>query len=179
MLEFALYLFVNGKEINKFKANNKNVIFPTQFYLGSISNRFGATESRQSSLKEKVYDFSINHNAINKSDILNIYKYLMFKNNIKFKLIKQVFIALLCFTKSLCSSANTSDHVKCISLNNQQRMNQLTLINLHPNEYIEGLRLSICSESTPTPIPTPPHPPPLNLNLSVFNMITGINESKM
>ena len=40
------YLFVNGKEIFKFKADNKNVNFPTQFCLGSISNRFSATESR-------------------------------------------------------------------------------------------------------------------------------------
>ena len=31
------YLFVNRKEIYKFKADNKNVNFPTQFCLGSIS----------------------------------------------------------------------------------------------------------------------------------------------
>ena len=31
------YLFVNGKEICKFKASNKNVNFPSQFYQGSIS----------------------------------------------------------------------------------------------------------------------------------------------
>ena len=40
------YLFVNGKEIIKFKANNKNANFPTRFCLGSISDRFSATESR-------------------------------------------------------------------------------------------------------------------------------------
>ena len=39
-------LFVNGKEVFKFKADNKNVNFPTQFCLGSISNGFSATESR-------------------------------------------------------------------------------------------------------------------------------------
>ena len=32
------YLFVNGKEIFKLKADNKNVNFPTQFCLRSISN---------------------------------------------------------------------------------------------------------------------------------------------
>ena len=53
--------------------------------------------------------------------------------------IKQVFIKFLCFNKSLSSIANTRDHVKCISLNNQQCMTQSTLINLHPNKYIEGL----------------------------------------
>ena len=33
-------LFVNGKEIYKFKASNKNVDFPTNFCLGIISNKF-------------------------------------------------------------------------------------------------------------------------------------------
>ena len=45
------YLYVNGKEIRKFKADNKNVNFPTQFCLGSISNGFSATESREENLK--------------------------------------------------------------------------------------------------------------------------------
>ena len=56
-----------------------------------------------------------------------------------FRVIKQVFIGLLCFWKSLSSIANTPDHVKCISLNNQQCMIQTTLINLHSNEYLEEL----------------------------------------
>ena len=44
------YLFVNGKEIFKFKADNKIVNYPTQFCLGSISNGFSASESREVSL---------------------------------------------------------------------------------------------------------------------------------
>ena len=52
------YLFVNEKEIFKFKADNKNVNFLTQFYLGSISNGFSATDSsREVSLNGNVYDF--------------------------------------------------------------------------------------------------------------------------
>ena len=53
------YLFVDGIEISKFKADNENVNFPTHLCLGSISNGFGATESREVSLKGNVYDFSI------------------------------------------------------------------------------------------------------------------------
>ena len=30
------------------------------------------------------------------------------------------------------------NHTKCISLNNKRRIIQPTLINLHPNEYIQG-----------------------------------------
>ena len=77
------YLFVNGKEILKFKANNRNVNFPTQFCLGNISNGFSITESREVSLNGNVYDFSVDYNSIDKFDILNIHKYLMTKNNIK------------------------------------------------------------------------------------------------
>ena len=75
------YLFVNGKEIFKFKADNKNVNFPTQLCLGRISNGFSATESREVSFNRNVYDFTVDHNSIDKSDILNTHKYLMAKNN--------------------------------------------------------------------------------------------------
>ena len=76
-------MFVNGKQIFKFKADNKNVNFPTQFCFGSISNGFSATESEEISLNENVYDFSVNFNSTDKSDILNIHKYLITKNNKK------------------------------------------------------------------------------------------------
>ena len=68
------YLFVNEKEIIKFKDNNKNVNFPTGFSLGNISDRFSPTESREVSLNGNVYDFSVDYNSIDKSDILNIQK---------------------------------------------------------------------------------------------------------
>ena len=77
------YLFVNGKEIIKYKADNKNVNFPTRFCLGSMSDGFSAAESREVSLNGNLYDFSVDYNSIDKSDILNIHKYLMTKNNIK------------------------------------------------------------------------------------------------
>ena len=72
-----------GKKIFKFNADNKNVTFPTQFCLGSISNGFSNIESRQVPLNQNVYDFSVDYNSIDKSDTLNIHKYLMTKNNRK------------------------------------------------------------------------------------------------
>ena len=74
-------MFVNGKEVFKFKANNKNVDFPTQFCLENTSNRFGATDSREVSLKGNVYNVSVDYNATDTSDIINIHNYLMVKNN--------------------------------------------------------------------------------------------------
>ena len=76
-------MFVNEKEIFQFKTDNKNVNFPSQFCLGSISNGFSATESREESLNGDVHDFSVDYNSIDESDILNIHRYLMTKNNIK------------------------------------------------------------------------------------------------
>ena len=103
---------------------------------------------------------------------------------------KQVFVAFLSFSGSLVSIVNTPDHIKCMSLNNQQWLAHPTLISLQLNECIEGLRyyqfavnLDRCMGSCNT----------LNdlfnkvcilhktedLNLSVINIITGINELKM
>ena len=77
------YFFINGKEIFKFKAENKSVNFPTQFCLGSISNGFGATEPREVSLNGNVHNFSVDYSSIDKYDMLNIYMYLMNENLIK------------------------------------------------------------------------------------------------
>ena len=43
------------------------------------------------------------------------------------------------FVGLLTSIVNASNHAKCVSLNNQQCMTQPTLINLHPNQYSQGL----------------------------------------
>ena len=66
---------VNGKEIFKFKADNKTFKLLTQCCLWSISHGFSATESRGVSLKGNVYDFSIDYKSIDKYYILNINKY--------------------------------------------------------------------------------------------------------
>ena len=69
------YLFINGKE-------KKNVNFPYQFCLASISNKFDNVNSKEVSLKGNVYDFSVDYDCIDKSNILNTKKYLMIKNDI-------------------------------------------------------------------------------------------------
>ena len=67
----------------KFKTNNKNLNFSTQFCIRSISNGFSATDCSEVSLNGSEYDSSVDYNSIDKSDILNIYKYFVNKNNIK------------------------------------------------------------------------------------------------
>ena len=54
--------------------------FVLEAYLMDISS---ATKSREVSLNKNMYNFSVDYNSIDKSDILNIQKYIMVKNNIK------------------------------------------------------------------------------------------------
>ena len=76
-------MLVLGKEIFKVKVDSKNANLPSQFCIGSISIGFSDTESIEVSLIGNVYDFLVDYNSIDKSDILNIHKYLMTNNNIK------------------------------------------------------------------------------------------------
>ena len=100
-----------------------------------------------------------------------------------FGLIKKIFIELL------IGVVNGTNHANCVSLSNQKCMTQPTLINLHPNEYSQEfhyylfvVELDRCVGSCNTLndlshklcIPNKTE----DLNLSVFNIITGINESK-
>ena len=97
------------------------------------------------------------------------------------RIIEKMFIVLL------SNIVNGSNHTKYVLLSSQKCM--ITLINLHPNEYSRKLhcypfavKLDKCVSSCNTlndisnkvcaPNKTE------DINLSVFNMITGISESK-
>ena len=51
--------------------------------LGNISKDFSVENMKKTGLNGYVYDFSVGYNAITVDDILDFYKYLMGKNNIK------------------------------------------------------------------------------------------------
>ena len=63
------YLYVNWEKICIFKSSNKINNFPSQFCLGSISNKFDYSDAKEMFLKGNVYDFLIVYGAINKSSI--------------------------------------------------------------------------------------------------------------
>ena len=100
-----------------------------------------------------------------------------------FGLIEKVFIRLL------TDIASAYNHAKCVSLSNQKCMTQPTLINIHPNEYSQEFHcypfatkldrsVGSCNAlndlSNKICVPDKAE----DLNLSMFNIITGINESK-
>ena len=115
------YLFLNGKEIIELKADNKSLNFPTRLCLNIISHGFMATDSREVSLNENVYDFSVDYNSIEESGMLNFHKYLMSKNNI---IMFNLFIILLSFSSSLARDRKNT----CLQMINHALLDLLLLI---------------------------------------------------
>ena len=80
------YLFVNGKEIVKFKAKDSEIV-ASPICLGNISKDWSADNMKKTELNGHVYEFSVDYTNISKSDITKvipiIHKYLMLKDSIK------------------------------------------------------------------------------------------------
>ena len=75
------YLFVNGKEIHKFKAKYSKII-ATPLCLGNTSKDLTVDNMRKTGSNGCVYDFIVDYDAISVDDILNIHNHLMKKNDI-------------------------------------------------------------------------------------------------
>ena len=69
------HLFVNDAEIHKFKAKDSEIA-AHPLCLGNISKDWSVDNIKKTGLKGYVYDFSVDYNAIEVSDILDIHKYL-------------------------------------------------------------------------------------------------------
>ena len=75
------YLFVNSKEIIRFKAKDTEIT-TYRLCLGNISKDWSVDDMNKTRLKSSVYDFSVDYDAIPVSNLLEIHKYLMEKNEI-------------------------------------------------------------------------------------------------
>ena len=73
------YLFVNRKEIIKFKAKDSEIV-PTPLCLGNITKEFSEDNRKKTGLNGYVYDFSVDYDPIAVAVILDVHKYLMKKN---------------------------------------------------------------------------------------------------
>ena len=180
------FLFLNATKVYQFKAKNSE-IKENALCLGNVSKDFRIKKMyKKTRIKGVANFFSVDFHPIDINDFLDIHKYLMKRTwyEIMFRLIKKIFNELL------TGLVNGSNDTKCDSLSNQKWKNQPTLINLHPNEYSQefnyysfAVKLDRCAGSCNTIndlsnkvcIPNKTE----DLNLSVFNMITGINESKI
>ena len=66
------YLFVNDKEIHKFKANDSKIV-ATPLCLGNISKDWTVDNMKKTGLNWYVHDFSVAYDAIAVDDILDIH----------------------------------------------------------------------------------------------------------
>ena len=74
-------LFVNGKEVTKFKAKNSELI-KYRMCLGVLSKDYDRNSHKNTGLYENVYNFSVDYSAISNDKIHDIHAYLMRKNGI-------------------------------------------------------------------------------------------------
>ena len=81
------YLFVNGKEIVKFKAKDSEIV-TSPLCSGNISKYWSADNMKKTGLNGYVYEFHVDYRDIGKSDditkkMLIIHNYFMLKYDIK------------------------------------------------------------------------------------------------
>ena len=76
------YIFVNDVEIYQFKAKDSE-INAVPLCFGNVQKDFSADNMKKIGLYRYVYDFSVDYDSIDVSNILHIDKCLIVKNNIK------------------------------------------------------------------------------------------------
>ena len=74
-------MFVNGKEIYKFKAKDSEIV-AAPLCLWNISKDWSADNLKKTGFNGYVCDFSVDYDATDVDDIKDIDKYLMKKNGI-------------------------------------------------------------------------------------------------
>ena len=93
--------------------------------LGNISKDLIINNVKKKRLNEYVYEFSVDYDIIDTSNIMNIHKYLTKKHDIKMLgIIKTIF--------------TVSNPTKYASLSNQKCEIHPTLTNLHLNESVKN-----------------------------------------
>ena len=75
------YLFVNGTEIIKFKAKDSKIV-ATPLSLENISKDWSVDSTKKTKFNRYVYDSSVDYDATDVDDIVDVHKYLMKKINI-------------------------------------------------------------------------------------------------
>ena len=82
MVTTVFYSLMPQKYINS-KKKVGSVIKPYPLYLVNVSKKIAATNMKKTRLRGYVYDFSVDYNIINSSNIVNSRKYLIKQHQIK------------------------------------------------------------------------------------------------
>ena len=77
------YLFVNGKKIHKFKAKDSEIVgTPLCMSRKHFKRLVDDNMKKKTGLNGYAYDFSVDYDAIEVDDILDIHNYVMKRNGI-------------------------------------------------------------------------------------------------
>ena len=176
-------MFVNGKEIHKFKAKVSEIV-ATPLCLGNISKDWSVDNMKKTGFNGCVYDFNVDYDAIAVDDILDIHNYLMKKMtyyNKMFGFIKRCFFTGLVFLSTLTGINSLS----CISMNNQECKVKPQIVNVNGDDAVffpYSVKTSKCSgtcNNVNNPLAKFCVPDVVkNLNVKVFNLVSGTNETK-
>ena len=75
------YLFVNGTKIYKFKAKDCEIV-ENPLCSGNISKDWSVDNMKKTGFNGYVYDFSVDYDATDVDDMVDVHNYLMKKNSI-------------------------------------------------------------------------------------------------
>ena len=130
------YLFVNGRQIVKFKAKDSEIV-PYPLCLGNISKDFRIANATR--LQGYVYDFSVDCKSIANDKIHDIYRYLM-KKTILYKMfgvIKKILAIIF--------SVSSVNSLKCVLIKNQECKAREVIINIEYMLYPFGIKVKRCN----------------------------------
>ena len=131
-----------------------------------------------------VNDFSVDYDATDFDDIVDIHNYLMKKKHIVNKDVwiyyKNIFLTVL-----LCVNLLTANSLSCISMKNQECKTRPKVVNVNGDEpvfFLFIIKTSKCSGSCNNinhPYPKICVPNVVkNLNVKVFNLMSRTNETR-
>ena len=164
------YLFVNGTEIIKFKANDSAIV-ANPLCLGNISKDWSTDNMKKTGLTGYVYHFSADYSTVTVDDIKNIHKYLI--------LFKKFFFL------GLTVISNITGAFKCILIKNQQCKVRPKIVDVSSNNpifYPFSVKVNRCSgncNNINNPYARICVPDIVkNFNVKVFNLMSLTNETR-
>ena len=142
------YLFVNGTEIYKFKANDSEIV-ATPLCLGNTSKDWSTDNMKRTCFNGYIYDFRVDYDATDVDDFKDCHKYLMKQNKmVKMKIFRFVKKIFFIGVTILSNFRNASCSLNCISVKNQECKTRPQVINVNSNNpmfYPFCIKISKCS----------------------------------
>ena len=128
------YLFVNGTEIIKFKAKDSEIA-AMPLCLRNISKDWSADNMKKTGFNGYLYDFSVDYDATDVDDIVDIHEYLMKKNDTVF-FTGLTILSSFINTIPLSTAPLNANKLSGISVNNQPCKARPEIVDVNSNNPI-------------------------------------------